>query len=297
MNFLKNAKRLPGIDWNLSFFGAHIQSVSKDWQVPEEKHQAFEFIYIIDGIEQLSFKNNHFILNTGDFALIPPGFKHTIKSLDKLNYFCFHFGIDEPVFELQLIQNASIHYESTSTEAQKLTPYFKKFIQLIHANSTSFTTKMQLQIILSEILIILDQQTQFDKKCPDTNQLYYARLIAEMLKNNLSSNVSSYLKTKNYTTNDEFNITKTMQDIGISTGYGFRIFKKIYGLSPRQYLSRLKLKKAQQMMLNPQFSMSDVAFSLGYQNISSFSRQFKRWTGYPPITYRSNMISPPNEIF
>lgn len=296
MNFLKNAKRLPAIDWNLNFFGAHMQSVNDDWHVPEEQHQAFEFIYVIEGKEKISFSNNEFTLCSGDLALIPPGFKHIVQALEKLTYFCFHFGIDEPTFELQLIQNTSIHYSNSSPETQALAPYFKKFIMLINSNVYPFSMKMKIQIILSEILTILDQQTIFDEGYLGANQLYYARLIAEILKSNLLNNVSNYIKTKHYSTNDEFNIAKTMNEIGISTGYGFRIFKKIYGLSPRQYLSRLKLKKAQQMMLNPQFSMSDVAFALGYQNISSFSRQFKRWSGYPPISYRSAIIHSNNKF-
>ena len=296
MDFLKNAKRLPAIDWNLNFFGAHMQSVNEDWHVPEEQHEAFEFIYVIDGTEKISFNNNEIILCSGDLALIPPGFKHSVKAVENLTYFCFHFGIDEPIFELQLIQNSSIHYSNSSPEAQTLTPYFKKFIMLISSNIYLFSIKMKIQIILSEILMILDQQTVFDENYTGANQLYYARLIAEILKTNLLNNVSNYIKTKYYNSNDEFNIAKTMNEIGISTGYGFRIFKKIYGLSPRQYLSRLKLKKAQQMMLNPQFSISDVAFALGYQNISSFSRQFKRWNGYSPIAYRSAIIHSTNNL-
>ncbi|MFC6253333.1 hypothetical protein ACFP1H_01785 [Secundilactobacillus hailunensis] len=66
MNFLKNAKRLPVLDWNLTFFGAHEQTVNSDWRVPLEKHYAFECIYIIDGTEYVEFKNQTFNLEKGD---------------------------------------------------------------------------------------------------------------------------------------------------------------------------------------------------------------------------------------
>ncbi|WP_143875836.1 helix-turn-helix domain-containing protein, partial [Oenococcus oeni] len=52
------------------------------------------------------------------------------------------------------------------------------------------------------------------------------------------------------------------------------------------YLSKLKLKWAQQMLAKPQYNIDEIALVLGYSDSTHFSRQFKRWTGLSPKKYR-----------
>lgn len=66
-----------------------------------------------------------------------------------------------------------------------------------------------------------------------------------------------------------------------------RIFRSVYGMSPRQYLSALKLKKAKLLLLEPELSVEAVSIRLGYKDIAHFSRQFKRWTGESPGKFRA----------
>jgi len=78
MDFLENAKKLPVLDWNLTFFGAHEQKVRDDWAVPVEKHYAFECIYILEGTEFLNVYGKTYPLSSGDFALIAPEVFHRV---------------------------------------------------------------------------------------------------------------------------------------------------------------------------------------------------------------------------
>lgn len=91
MNILKNAHRLPVLDWNLNFFGGHSQKVDDTWIVPLNKHQAFELIFVVNGQEIVNFEHDSYLLNSGDFVLIPPGFIHTVSALKKPNLFLFSF--------------------------------------------------------------------------------------------------------------------------------------------------------------------------------------------------------------
>ncbi|WP_420795073.1 helix-turn-helix domain-containing protein [Paenibacillus terrae] len=57
-------------------------------------------------------------------------------------------------------------------------------------------------------------------------------------------------------------------------------------MSPRTYLSGLKLQEAKILLQQPKTSLNEIANQLGYKNLSHFSRQFKRWTGLSPTEFR-----------
>ncbi|MNJ73716.1 Melibiose operon regulatory protein [compost metagenome] len=74
--------------------------------------------------------------------------------------------------------------------------------------------------------------------------------------------------------------------LGITPGYCLEVFRKVYGTSPRQYLSNLMLNEAKILIQQPELSLQEIAGRLGYSQVSHFSRQFKRWTGMSPLQYR-----------
>lgn len=63
-----------------------------------------------------------------------------------------------------------------------------------------------------------------------------------------------------------------------------RLFKKIYGKTPHQYLIAVRIDKALQLFKSLQ-PVSDVCYSVGFQSLSSFSGLFKRTVGISPSLY------------
>jgi len=60
-----------------------------------------------------------------------------------------------------------------------------------------------------------------------------------------------------------------------------RLFKESFGLSPNQYLTEVRIKKAKEL-LSQKVSVSDVCYQTGFQSIPTFSNLFKRHTGLSP---------------
>lgn len=65
-----------------------------------------------------------------------------------------------------------------------------------------------------------------------------------------------------------------------------RVFHKIYGVPPVKYMLNLRLSHACDLLRNPFLSVSDVAWTCGFQDSNYFTRQFKAFTGYSPTEYR-----------
>ena len=63
-----------------------------------------------------------------------------------------------------------------------------------------------------------------------------------------------------------------------------RLFKTIYGKTPHQYLTTVRIENAKELLQN-EISVSDVCFAVGFDSISSFTALFKRYTKLSPSEY------------
>lgn len=68
--------------------------------------------------------------------------------------------------------------------------------------------------------------------------------------------------------------------MGISTFH--RHFKEVTAMSPIQFQKRLRLQEARHLLLSESADAADVAFRLGYESASQFSREYVRMFGFPP---------------
>ncbi|BBH23053.1 hypothetical protein Back11_43980 [Paenibacillus baekrokdamisoli] len=72
---------------------------------------------------------------------------------------------------------------------------------------------------------------------------------------------------------------------GFSPSYYSRLFKKIKGVSPTAYITRLRIERAKELLVLSNRSFQDIAQAVGYKEESYFSRMFKKETGHPPANY------------
>jgi AraC-like DNA-binding protein len=63
-----------------------------------------------------------------------------------------------------------------------------------------------------------------------------------------------------------------------------RLFKKIYGKTPHQYLTVVRIENAKQL-LKTNKPVSEVCYSVGFESLSSFSLLFKRVAGLTPSAF------------
>ena len=72
---------------------------------------------------------------------------------------------------------------------------------------------------------------------------------------------------------------------GLSDVYFRKLFKETMGVSPIRYVQSVKIKKAEEMLKSDFSSITDIAYSLGYNNVYEFSRDFKKHIGIAPSRY------------
>lgn len=74
-------------------------------------------------------------------------------------------------------------------------------------------------------------------------------------------------------------------EAAFSHSHFIRLFKEVYGVVPRVYLSNLRLDRAQ-LLLDEGCSVADACMRVGFESVPTFSRAFKRRTGTTPAAYR-----------
>ncbi len=77
-------------------------------------------------------------------------------------------------------------------------------------------------------------------------------------------------------------VAQLAESAHMSTRAFYTHFKDVTSHSPVQYLKRIRLEKARQFMVNQGEQASSAAHMVGYESPSQFSREFKRFFGYPP---------------
>ncbi|MCM3135726.1 AraC family transcriptional regulator [Paenibacillus polysaccharolyticus] len=69
---------------------------------------------------------------------------------------------------------------------------------------------------------------------------------------------------------------------GVTTAYYGTLFKKYTGSSVKEYINKMKISNAENILLSGEFSVRDAAYKCGFEDTFYFSKLFKKIKGYPP---------------
>lgn len=128
-------------------------------------------------------------------------------------------------------------------------------------------------------------------------QLYI--LLSELTRNNELVHSGTHVKTtkevyvhktiefmlNNYS--HEITICDVANYVGLDRSYFFAIFKELMQLSPKEFLTELRVKRAKELMLSTGLNFYEIAFSVGYKDPFLFSKTIKKYTGLSPSQFRA----------
>lgn len=77
-----------------------------------------------------------------------------------------------------------------------------------------------------------------------------------------------------------------------TTDHFIRVFKKDYGIHPKQYILKKRLEESMTLLCNTNISVCDVAARVGYHSNAEFSAFIKKYTGQTPTQIRKNKGKP-----
>jgi AraC-like DNA-binding protein len=89
----------------------------------------------------------------------------------------------------------------------------------------------------------------------------------------------------------ELSILLVEKETGISERQISTIIKQRTGLSFNQFLNQLRITEARRLLIETKLNVSEIAYKVGYGNVSHFNRVFKSAVGYSPNEFRLHHAS------
>lgn len=283
---------IPTIESGLYMFGGHKHTVNGSWSFFEQRHQVFELMVIINGHQVTEIRDHEPLnLGPGDAIIIAPGTYHNNRnasSTAKMTYMCLHFDFEDTQIRSRMIGLLVNKRYAAETPLAKLSYQMLDEIIGLSRNrehQNEFDTQVNIEIVLLKYLRDLNRlMGDVDYKhgeMPYTNkEAKIGRDIVMAIEN----------RVNNDDRNPSFNFSDICKELAISNGYGHRVFKKVYGITPLHFIDKEKYKKAQRLLEYSGNSIEEIAYMTGAANMSIFSKQFKKWSGYSPSEYRKQVI-------
>lgn len=122
-----------------------------------------------------------------------------------------------------------------------------------------------------EIFVYISREYSKDQN-PMVRSLYQLGELISMLENRYC---------------EEWNIRKMSKVASMAPSTLIPVFKKVTGYTPVDYLIRVRLSKAVDMLLKKEHSITDIAQECGFVDSNYFSRQFRKHYGAAPRDYRN----------
>ena len=149
-----------------------------------------------------------------------------------------------------------------------------RFVKLI--DKPKEMAEFMTPLIKKEIIYILLQND------PEFLQSY---IMEGTIANNITKAISKI--KENY--NETINMASLAKTIGISEASLYQNFKKITTMSPLQYQKKIRLEEAKNLLITQNLDAHEVAFAVGYESPSQFSREYTRMYGMPPIAHKQHL--------
>jgi AraC-like DNA-binding protein len=85
----------------------------------------------------------------------------------------------------------------------------------------------------------------------------------------------------------DIGLEQAADQAGISPFHFLRLFSSVLGVTPHQYLVRSRLRHAARLLADDEVSVTDVAYDVGFADLSNFVRTFHRAAGVSPRRFRA----------
>jgi AraC-like DNA-binding protein len=86
---------------------------------------------------------------------------------------------------------------------------------------------------------------------------------------------------------EELSLTEVGKAVNISANHLSEKFKEVVGINFVDYVARIRVGKACDLLRNSNLRISEIAFAVGFQSLSQFNRVFKKLTRKSPTQFRA----------
>lgn len=233
---------------------------SKTFDVRWHMHESWELIFCTSGEGTFRFQDGKLLsYHTGDVVAIPPKVVHANSSDE--GFTNIHLNLLEPSFPYQ--NPFKLQDENGSI--------YRAFVEA-RTYYASEKTKRELVLdslgdLITSYILMFQSNSSFSET-------------VEQIRTSILENYS----------NPEYALDEYIHMLPFHYDYLRKLFKKEMGISPLEFLTSLRMKKAERLLSTlgtSGYAIAEVAHMCGYENALYFSRVFRKYYGCPPTQFVS----------
>ena len=164
-------------------------------------------------------------------------------------------------------------------EEQSMIQIMKDIQGEYHSNIDKFSER----IILSQIELLLNYAERFYQRQFITRKVGNHEILTK-----LEDALNDYFNKENLASIGLPSVNDVAEQLNVSSNYLSGVLKLHSGLNTQQHIHEKLIEKAKEKLSTTQLTVSEIAYSLGFEHSQSFSRLFKKKTDLSPLEFRQS---------
>lgn len=220
----------------------------------------YHIVYLCSGSLEVEYQEQNYTLKPGDFVIYPPLYPQRYRDFPGTNRFYIHFNgsaVEEILSECRL---------SGGVYTAEPSPYLENLWIRMIAEYNARAAVSEEKGLLVELLYRLGKT------------VHQGQNNSSRLDDCVSYMVEHY--------NSEITVAQLADRCRLSPSRFMHLFKKRFGMPPKEYQKALRLSSAKSMLAATRLSIDEISAQVGYSDALYFSRLFKTETGVSPSQFR-----------
>lgn len=247
-----------------------------NYNVGPKRIECYSLHFVRKGKIQLEYEGEQIILVSGDIFCLYPARTYAYRiMLDEEPLEMNWIAIDGPDVE-QILARSGFHIEQPFIKESWTKPLQEKLDRMMGLMKEEAHSGMSGWLETQSMLYGIFAAIVQDEKQPrEQKHQNWLKQSIDYIDLHASNGIS---------------VQQVADNIGIHRAYFSIEFKKHVGVSPMAYMTKVRMDKATLLLLETNTSVTEIAYSLGYLNLFSFTRAFKRYFTIAPTEYRERMM-------
>lgn len=230
-------------------------------------HDDTEIIYAVDGMTRVFVEGKIYTLSPGELVLV--GSKKIHRTLDAgtggthyaiiiPNTLCKSIGFESAAYDIEkpiTDERAAELFKTVVKEMAERKPYYQDAVRIAMA---------------SLFLYIMRNFEKGSSSSPEKSGKGMHKVVKETIEH-IKQNIDKPIS-----------VDDLAQMFGLSKFYYCRKFKKMTGYTIVNYINLQKCMKARNLILSSEYKVKEIAHMTGFENMSYFSRTYKKYMGCLP---------------
>lgn len=276
-----------------NFLFVDLYSFGRTWVYPESRLPYNMFRYITKGEAAFFIDGRELEVRAGEMIFLPQDSTLSCHALgQEVEFYSIRFAASVSYGEGNILTEY-FHVPTVIPDTQgEAREYFKNIYKWIRSEEQSkmFWVRGYLDILVGYAISRGKPLAAPMEEVPEREELSLEKIRLRLKKSDrkIDSRIQLVVDYLNSHSEEKYTLKRMSEMAGLSESRFRTLFRQQVGKKPLEYLNEIRVMVAARKLLMSTDNISDIAYSLGYNDVNYFIRVFKKYFCMTPRQYRDN---------